>query len=365
LLGFSRHRCDIVAASQQVRLGGVRVAKRKNVTKQVSPRQERPEGNIFAWHRHCTTPRTVPEGISALVENSGLKPAELHQLRLLTERFFDALGESLTAIAAKPVKLAYLKLELQAASDFFAQPKPQHFTVLGVGGQPAILLRMDMALAGALVRSAIGGDLSDLTAAASVTLTPLEARVLARTIAEISAAAAQSELADLFANRSVNPLASFESGSPAGEGYGAAGPVTSASVECAIAGVGGTVTLAIPLRFATEAAERLSPSKQGKRAGQAAAEKARKALAAVPLELKAVLGEVTLSLGEIRSLAPGSVVPLQKLGHDVARVSLRCGESVLSSGTVFEDGGWYRFLVQPIPEGGDGSGDTGRAGASE
>jgi flagellar motor switch protein FliM len=113
----------------------------------------------------------------------------------------------------------------------------------------------------------------------------------------------------------------------------------------------------MPLPTVVQVRERLVPARPEKRVAEPEAQKLRRALATAAMEISAVLGSVTMSLGEIRSLAPGSVVLLQKLGNEVPRVALQCGRRTLFSGTVVEDKGWYRFVVQPILSGGKQDGD--------
>lgn len=140
--------------------------------------------------------------LSALSETWGLKPAELHQLRLLGERLFDNLSEGLSAIAGHPVSVEQLKLELESSGDFFAQPKPYHFTSLGFSDERAIILKIDLGLAFIIIRAAVGGDVASLAAAAeSPALTPIESRVLARVAPEVFIGAVERVLSGLFANR--------------------------------------------------------------------------------------------------------------------------------------------------------------------
>lgn len=289
-------------------------------------------------------------GLSALAETYGLKAAELHQLKLLSERLFDELRESLAGITGKPTKMAQLKQEVQSSADFCAQPKPHHFMVFGIDDQAAMVFRMEVSLASALVRAALGSDLAGLAAtegAAPLALTALEARVLAHTVPDIFIAAVERVLGHVFAGRQdLRLLCSSERHTAVAERCEGSEQVVAASVECSIAGISATLAFAMPLAFVMQVRARLVPSRLQRRSDTGELERVQRALAGASLELSAVLGSVAMSLGEIRSLGQGSVVLVQKLRNDVPHVMLRCGERALFSGTIVEDGGWYRFLVQ-------------------
>jgi flagellar motor switch protein FliM len=289
-------------------------------------------------------------GLSALVEGQGLKPAELHQLRLLSERLLDDLADGLSAIAGKPAKISNLKPEVLASADFWAKPETAYFTVLAFGGEPSVFLKIDLALACAIVRSALGADISDLASpGASLILTAMESRVLARAVPEVLSAAVQRVFGgSLAAGNEPRLLFSCEGARAPLESFKSSDQIAVTSVECALAGASANLSCAIPLPVLSRSRAALAPARFEKRLGDPEPEKIRKALASARIELSAVLGSVAMSLGEIRSLEPGSVVLLQKLSDDVPQIAMRCGERTLFSGTVIEDGGWYRFLVQPV-----------------
>ena len=301
--------------------------------------------------------------LSALTETWGLKPAELHQLRLLGERLFDDLSEGLSAIAGQPVSVEQLKLELEFSSDFFAEPKPYYFTSLGFSDKPAAILKINLGLASAIIRAAVGGDAASMAAATeSPALTPIEARVLARVVPEVFIGGVERVLSGLFANREgLRALFSSEGATAATESGTGSEQLVVASVKCTIAGASAKLACAIPLPILIQARERLAPPRQERRQAERGTGTARKALVGARMELSAVLGSLAMSLGEVRSLGPGSVVLLQKLGHQIPRVALRCNDHSLFFGTVVEDAGWYRFLVQPILMEESTDGDRGRS----
>jgi flagellar motor switch protein FliM len=302
-------------------------------------------------------------GLSALLETYGLKREELHHVKLLSERLFDELRESLTELADKPVKMEHLAQEVRDASDFCAQPNPHHFTVLGFDDEPVVILRMELPLAAALVAAGLGGEVPDSTAgqaAAPSALTPIETRVLAHTVSDLFIGSVERALGHLFPNRQgLRLICSSERPAAVIERCQASEQLVAASTQCAIGGVSATLAFAIPLSIVVQVRARLVPTRQQRRFGTLESEKTQTALAAARLELSAVLGSVAVSLDEIKALGPGSLVLLRKLSEEVPRVSLRCSQHTLFFGTVVRDGGWYRFLVESR---GDNNGNPGTGG---
>jgi flagellar motor switch/type III secretory pathway protein FliN len=63
------------------------------------------------------------------------------------------------------------------------------------------------------------------------------------------------------------------------------------------------------------------------------------------MELSAVLGRLTLPLSGIRTLAPGSILMLQKAQRGLPSIQLLSGDHPLFTGMIVEQDGWYRFLI--------------------
>ncbi|MBV8454641.1 MAG: FliM/FliN family flagellar motor switch protein, partial [Deltaproteobacteria bacterium] len=70
-------------------------------------------------------------------------------------------------------------------------------------------------------------------------------------------------------------------------------------------------------------------------------------VAAIPVELSAILAERELSLAEVRHLKPGSVIILQRLRR-LPKAQLRAAGQALFRGTIVENRGWRNFLIQEL-----------------
>jgi len=66
----------------------------------------------------------------------------------------------------------------------------------------------------------------------------------------------------------------------------------------------------------------------------------------VKVEISAVLGTLATSFAELRTLKPGSCLPLGKLRDSVPTVDVYAGGQRLGTGIVVEDRGWRRIFLQ-------------------
>ncbi|HEY6394925.1 MAG TPA: FliM/FliN family flagellar motor switch protein, partial [Candidatus Binataceae bacterium] len=121
--------------------------------------------------------------------------------------------------------------------------------------------------------------------------------------------------------------------------------MVTAGLTCLLAGAGGAIEIGLPLSMIMQVRTRLVPAQIRNHDPSQGLGRSRRLLGAT-FELEAVLGCVAASLAEVRALKPGSVVMLQKLDAKVPRVELRACDQILCTGTVVEDRGWYRFLIQ-------------------
>jgi len=64
------------------------------------------------------------------------------------------------------------------------------------------------------------------------------------------------------------------------------------------------------------------------------------------LELQAILGSLAMPLTDIRALKPGAVISLGQTRETAPRLELRYAGQPLFYGTVVEDQGWRRFLIE-------------------
>jgi flagellar motor switch protein FliM len=285
-------------------------------------------------------------GLAALADTYGLDRTELRQLEVLGERFFDQLREELGRYVALPVRLADLGQLVTTFAEFVAASPAQHHMVVGIDGQPALCVRIDGRLAGSIVAAMLGYDSAQAGATDPQPLTKTERRMLSGVLERIVIAALARSIGSIVGEqrtfRIARPLS--ESGETP-ELLGPGEQLVCTAATCRIGAEAGSAAIGIALPLIFHLRDKLQhPQAPSNRADPIA--KARASLHDSELTLRAVLGSVSIALGDLRRLGPGSFIPIKPLDGGVAKVELRHRDFVLFAGTVVEDRGWHRFVVR-------------------
>jgi len=121
-----------------------------------------------------------------------------------------------------------------------------------------------------------------------------------------------------------------------------------AALECSIATKSGSMVVGLPLTLISKLRTNVAPTAaQGGRTGDDWPKgQTRFPIRNAAMRLELVLGSVKMPLEEIRALTKGSVIPLDKLSGGLTHAELCCGGCVIFSGTVVEDHGWHKFVIQ-------------------
>lgn len=290
-------------------------------------------------------------GLAALADTYGLDPAELHQLQMLGERFFDQLREELVPTVGSTVKMVDLKQNSESFVEFCTGPVAQHVAVLGsLAEEAALAVRLESNLAFAFVDAVFGAGAATPAARAdggARKITSTERHMVENTLGDALAQVAGRVFSSLL-GRSEDFRVIRTDNRPGllADSFAASEQMVTTSVQCLVSGRGGLIELAIPLSLIVRVKAALVPHRLRNSGPAADHAKARSLLRGAALELDAVLGNLTMPLGEVRELAPGSILILRKVGFGPPRVELCCGDLVLFSGTVAEHRGWRRFLIQ-------------------
>jgi flagellar motor switch protein FliM len=134
--------------------------------------------------------------------------------------------------------------------------------------------------------------------------------------------------------------------------------LVTAGVKCVVGQAGtGAIDIGLPLSIILQVRTRLVPPKAAKADARRPEDRARVLLSGAQMQLEAILGHKMIPLSEVRTLAPGSIILLQKVAGGVARAELQCGGRVLFEGTVVQHRGWNRFLIRSQGESDGDSGD--------
>ncbi len=287
-------------------------------------------------------------GLAALAATYGLERAELHQLQLWGQRFFDHLAEALGRHLGAPLEIAELAQRSLAFAGFCAAAPLQHLVVAGFEGEPALAFRLEHALALALIDLLLGGSGTLPASATQPPLSATERRIVADIIEKALGSAFETVSAALFGHpRRLEILHHLDHVGVLSRTLEPAQAVVALEARCGLGEQHGWLGIALPIAMLSQIRRRLAPphppAPLAARPGLRLA-----ALADAPLTLRAVIGTHTLSLGELSRLGIGSVLTLGKLQDGLPQVHLAVADHILRRGTVVEARGWRRFWVQSL-----------------
>jgi flagellar motor switch protein FliM len=290
-------------------------------------------------------------GLAALADTYGLDPEELHQLQLLGERFFDQLREELVPTVGRKVKMVDLKQSSDNFAGFCTGPMAQHVAVFGpLDDVAALAVRMESSLAFAFVDAVFGTGAVTPAARADGSerkITSTERNIVENTLGGALAQVAGRIFSSLLGySEDFRVIRTENRPGLLADSFAASEQMVTTSVQCLVNDRGGVIELAIPLSLIVRVKAALVPHRLRNSDPAADHAKARSLLGGAAMELEAVLGNLTMPLGEVRALAPGSILILRKADLGSPRVELCSGDLVLFSGIVAEHRGWRRFLIQ-------------------
>jgi len=289
-------------------------------------------------------------GLAALAESFALDRAELHRLTLLNRQLFEHLCKEIAVLSGNSIRITDLSLRVEDYSDFAASLWPSGFgTVIDLDHRPVGLFGMQEEIAeGLLWGDGPLPEKPETDEARPKGLTRIEARILAETVGGAVLTAFDQVFRPLFGTS-----ASIGRGDADGKlaatasVLGSRGQLATAAVECSMGELHGSLffTLLIstlhPVRakLTREATERGAVETATKTAPPSS-------LLGANLELQAILGSLAMPLTDIRALKPGAVISLGQTRETAPRLELRYAGQPLFYGTVVEDQGWRRFLIE-------------------
>jgi flagellar motor switch protein FliM len=286
------------------------------------------------------------EGLTALAESYGLERNELHQLKILTESFFDKLREDFLSYAGRSIRMVELSQNTSIFSDFATDPvAARHLVFFGFATQTIAVVRLDDNLARALLDGMLGGG-DAKPASPERKMSAVEERVIANTIGAAIVKTAQRVLGPII-HESLNlrliriehrPVMVADTLPPSEQ-------MVTARVRCDAGANGGWIELGLPFTLIYKIRAGLTPTRTRVTNAAGDEQRARTLLGDAALELSAVLGRLSLPLSGIRKLRAGSILMLQKTRRGLPSLELRCGDQPLFTGKIIQQDGWYRFLV--------------------
>jgi len=250
-----------------------------------------------------------------------------------------------------PTALRILDLTLQVEDymDFAARLWPSGFaTVIDLDRRPVGLFGVQDELAEGLLWG--NGPLtqaSDNDSSIAKGLTRIEGRILAETIGSATLHAFNQVFRPLFG---IN--ATIGRNDPDGKLAATAsvlagrGRLATCTLKCSMGEQHGSLffTLLISTLHPVRAKLSRGTPERGREAGAKAAPPS--ALLGANFELQAILGSAAMPLNDIRALKPGAIISLGQPREMAPRLELRYADKPIFYGTVVEDRGWRRFLIE-------------------
>jgi flagellar motor switch protein FliM len=299
---------------------------------------------LLIEHRVMTKP-----GLALLAETYGLRSEELNQLKLVAKRLLDEIREEIPRMAGRPLRTAGLGLRVGNFSSFSAGHRPRYFAAVRDENGLVAVMRTDPALARALVGAAMGRRPPGAQGGEGEPMSLLESEVLSAISSAVLLRGVNRAIVPMLGVKQAMRIARFNDTADLGAEIPAGGQqVVIATAECEFEDVRGSLAFALAPRVVARLRARVALQAEdagGRRT--AGAQRVRiGGVRGAELALHAVLGATVMWLGEMRRVAPGSIIFLRKMDRPSPRVELRCSDTPLFSGTVVRDRGWYRFVVE-------------------
>src|SRR6266851_396698 len=126
-------------------------------------------------------------GLQALADAYGIERTQQKEFRLLGERFFEQLRDSLTPLLAHAVKLLDLSQSLTSFAAFCAGDPAQHTLIFGQADRPRFAFRIEGGLARVFLDSLLGNSLTPAAEDGSTpaAMTPTEIRMITQVLIDV------------------------------------------------------------------------------------------------------------------------------------------------------------------------------------
>jgi len=291
---------------------------------------------------------SVKTGLQNMAEAYGLERGGAAEFKSLAHRFIELFAENLARMVKRRIRLiGSVSLSLESFANYFSAPAQQAFIIRRPGAEH-LAVRIDPDLAGALIGGALGGIQVDggsqsagAASATPIRLTPAETRLAGRLLKDALAASARAALAATLGESTAVIVDGAAEMAEAGD------PLLKMAVAAGRLSLNGREAgFAVGLPLSALPAPNFRPEAPRARPREGATPAMRARLGGARMALAAVLGAVELPFNAVRKLTPGSIIMLGKLEGPAPRVELRYGDLSLCAGTVIEECGWHRFLIQ-------------------
>jgi flagellar motor switch protein FliM len=278
----------------------------------------------------------------------GTSELELQQFHLLEARFFDQLRLNLASYLTSSLKLADSKQGFETFGDFCKGARTRLVFVVALENAAILAFRVEEQMAGLIVDAIFTADDKKMPSGednAEARLNETELRILLQIVGSAFTAAVEEVFGRMFGCRVINLIQNIDHPGLLSNALGSGELMLTAEASATLKGRCGDFTFGLPTSRLSQLQARESPSSLNR--GDTPGSREVSSLAAVPIEMSAVLAKRELSLAEVSRLEPGSVIILQRLRH-LPKAQLFAAGQVLFRGTIVEDHGWHNFLIQQL-----------------
>jgi flagellar motor switch protein FliM len=272
----------------------------------------------------------------------------LQKFQLLGTAFFDQFRQNLSRYLKVPLELSEIKQRSEPFGEFCERMQAQLVFVLILERTVTLVFGAEGRMAHLIVDAlfdANGEKTLNSAGNAEAPLSATESRVVIQILGSALTAAVEEVFGRVFGGRVINMMQNLDHASLIENALGSGELILTAEVNGTLGQLSGNFALGLPssllsLLQAEESSSRLNSS-------ETLSSRNLRSLAAVPIELSAILAEREMSLAEVRSLGPGAVIILQRLRH-LPKAQLCAAGQVLFGGTIVEHQGWHNFLIQQV-----------------
>ncbi|MBV8361324.1 MAG: FliM/FliN family flagellar motor switch protein [Deltaproteobacteria bacterium] len=280
--------------------------------------------------------------------NLGTSELELQQFHLLEARFFDQLRQNLSSYLTVPLKLSDVKRGFETFGDFCKGERAQLVFVPVLDSAATLVFRVGDQMAGLIVDAiftAADKKMPSNQENAETHLSETELRILLQILGAALTTAVEEVFSRVFGGRVTDLIQNVDHAGLLENKLDSGELVLTAEASVILKGRCGDFALGLPFSLISQLHTKESPFSLN--SGDIPGSRNVSSLAAVPVEMSAVLAERELSLAEVSRLKLGSVIILQRL-RQLPKAQLCAAGQVLFRGTIVENHGWHNFLIQQL-----------------
>jgi flagellar motor switch protein FliM len=301
------------------------------------------------WHPCCSPlPSAMPKIRKNFDHSPDLSEQELQQFYLAATRFFDQLSQNLSRHLPITLTIADVTQGFDSFEVFCKAATAQLLLIPVLKRGATLVFCADRQMSRLMIDALLMASDKMMPTGdekAEVGLSVTESRILVQILGGAFTKVVDEVFGRFFGGHVVDLIQNVDHAGLLAHALDPGERLLIAKASATVGGRDGELALALPLSLVapsktTEAIHNSNPV-------EATGPEGVGRLAAVPIEMSAVLAERQLPLAEVRYLKEGAVILLQRLRH-LPKAQLRAAGQVLFRGAIVENQGWHNFLIQQV-----------------